>query len=409
VKRRLAILGGTTTWSDCLVALRYLATPSSLVDGKQIEEFEASLARETGALFAHTFWAGRVGLFAILKGLGIGEGDEVLVPVPTHVVVANAVRYTGAKPVYVDCRLEDYNMDLARAAELVTDRTRALVLQHTFGIPADLDGALELAERQRLHVIEDCVHSLGATFRGRPVGSFGKAAFFSIEETKIISSTMGGVAVTRDPALAAEVRRFQASCEPMRKRRAASYVAKLVAYHALTQPYLHQYTRPVYEALGRRHPFPRPTARTEQRGLRPADYDRRLGNAQAAIALRQLRRLDGNVAHRRRIADIYRDRLESTSVRVPDPPSYVEPAFVRYPVWVEDRGAAVRAISKRAVAGVWFESVLSESEAPQYADYEPGSCPNAELSAKHLVNLPTHLRVTADDAEVIANAVSEVA
>ena len=408
MKRRLAILGGTTTWSDCLVALRHLATPSSLVEGEQIEEFETSFARETEALFAHTFWAGRVGLFAILKGLGIGEGDEVLVPVPTHVVVPNAVRYTGAKPVYVDCRLEDYNMDLARASELVTDRTRALVLQHTFGIPGDLDGALELGERHGLHVIEDCVHSLGARYRGRPVGSYGRAAFFSIEETKIISSTMGGVAVTRDPALAAEVGRFQASCAPLAKRVAASYMTKLVAYHVLTQPYLHQYTRPVYDALGRRHPFPRPTARTEQRGLRPPDYERTLGNAQAAVALRQLRRLDENIAHRRKIADVYRNRLEPTDVRVPHPPPHVDPAYVRYPVWVEDRAAAVRAISTRAVAGVWFESVLSESEAPEYAGYEPGSCPNAELSAKHLVNLPTHLRVTAEDAEAIANAVADV-
>jgi perosamine synthetase len=408
LRRRLAILGGTTTWSDCVVALRYLATPSTLVSGEQTEKFEESLAREIDVSFAYTFWAGRVGLFAILKGLGIGKGDEVLVPVPTHVVVPNAVRYTGAKPIYVDCRLDDYNMDLARASALVTDRTRALILQHTFGIPADLDAALDLAKRRGLHVIEDCVHSLGARYRGRPVGSYGRAAFFSIEETKIISSTMGGVAVTGDPALATKVRRFQASCAPPARRRVASYIAKLVTYHVLTQPYLHYYARPVYELLGRRHPFPRPTAIIEQRGLRPPNYDSTLGNAQAALALRQLRRLDKNVAHRRRIAETYRVRLESTRVRVPHPPLHMDPAYVRYPVWVEDRAAAVRAISKRAVAGVWFESVLSESETPEYADYETGTCPNAELSSHHLVNLPTHLRVTVDDADAIATALSEV-
>jgi perosamine synthetase len=406
VRRHLALLGGTTTWSDCIVVLRYLATPSMLVDGGRVGEYEASFARKTDVQFAHAFWAGRVALYAILKALGVGKGDEVLVPVPTNVVVANAVRYTGATPVYVDCRLEDYNMDLTRASELVTPRTRVLLLQHTFGIPADLDGALELARRHGFHVIEDCVHSLGARYRGRPVGCFGRAAFFSTEETKIISSTMGGVAVTSDPALASELRRIQAMCVRPARALAAHYVTKLLAYHVLTQPHLHHYTRPTYELLGRRNPFPKPTSSDEQHGLRPRNYERGLSNAQAALALRQLGRLDENVTHRRMIADIYRVGLDAVSVRVPQPPSYVEPAYVRYPLWVEDREAIVRAVRTRAVAGMWFTTVLSESKTPELAGYEPGSCPNAELSTNHLVNLPTHLRVTIDDAEAIVTAVS---
>src|SRR5207248_6324325 len=108
----------------------------------------------------------------------------------------NAIRYTGAKPVYVDCQLNTYNMDLKEAEQRITSRTRALVLQHTFGIPVDLDAALDLTRRYKLDLIEDCVHALGATYDGRQVGSFGRAAFFSTEETKTISTTMGGMAVT---------------------------------------------------------------------------------------------------------------------------------------------------------------------------------------------------------------------
>src|SRR5207244_5684423 len=130
----------------------------------------------------------------------------------THIVVANAIRYVGARPVYVDCRLDNYNMDLEQAERQITSRTKVLILQHTFGIPADLDAALVLARRHGVEVGEDCVDALGTTYHGRPVGSFGRAAFFSTEETKTISTTMGGVAVTDDPVLAGQLQAFQASC-----------------------------------------------------------------------------------------------------------------------------------------------------------------------------------------------------
>src|SRR5438128_1727572 len=177
--RRNALLGGTTATRDITTAVRYLASPRSLVDGPALESFERSFATRVGAKHVVSFAAGRVGLYGILRSLGIGTGDEVLVPVPTHIVVANAVRYTGARPVYVDCDLSNYNIDLEQAEERVTPRTRALLVQHTFGIPVDMGNARALADRNGLHLIEDCVHALGATFHGRQVGTFGRAAFFS--------------------------------------------------------------------------------------------------------------------------------------------------------------------------------------------------------------------------------------
>ncbi len=189
--RRVGLLGGTTTWADCLVAAYYLANPRRLVQGAAIAEFEAAFARQVGVRHAYSFAAGRVGLYGVLLALGIGPDDEVLVQVPTHIVVANAIRYTGARPVYVDCELNTYNIDLEQAERALTPRTKALVLQHTFGIPADIDGAVALARRHGLEIIEDCVHALGATYDGKQVGGFGRAAFFSTEETKTISTTMG--------------------------------------------------------------------------------------------------------------------------------------------------------------------------------------------------------------------------
>lgn len=112
----------------------------------------------------------------------------------------------------MDCTLDNYNMDMEAAEKKITQRTKVLLVQHTFGIPVDMKAALALARRHGLVVIEDCVHALGARYDGKMIGSFGKAAFFSTEETKTISTTMGGMVVTDDPDLAIKIREFQENC-----------------------------------------------------------------------------------------------------------------------------------------------------------------------------------------------------
>jgi len=402
--RCLALLGGTTRWSDCVEALRYLLTPAQLVQGATIEEYEQAFAGTVGVKYAISFGSGRIGLYGLLRALGVGEGAEVLLSVPTHIVVANAIRYTGARPVYVDCRVEDYNIDLGDAERRITPRSRVLLLQHTFGIPVDMDAALAFARRHNLMVIEDCVHALGARYDGRPVGTFGDAAFFSTEETKTISTVMGGMAVTNDPNLASRMRTFQASCSWPPMWLTARYLMKFVVYYMLTEPHVHRLARIAYERLGRRNPLPVPTTMEERKGLRPRDYERRLSNGQAALGLCQLSNLENSLGHRELVANAYRHRLSGCGLRLPQAPTKAEPSFVRYPVWVEDRPRVIRALAPHAVLGSWFTSVLEEAESPEVAGYEPGSCPRAEQAAQHLINLPTHPRVNERDGRILATA-----
>src|SRR5438876_3083469 len=407
--RCLALLGGTTRWSDCVEALRYLLTPAQLVQGAKIKEYEDAFARTVGVKYAISFSSARVGLYGLLRALGVGEGAEVLLSVPTHIVVAGAIRYTGARPVFVDCRLEDYNIDLEDAARRITPRSRVLLLQHTFGIPVEMGAALAFARRHNLAVIEDCVHALGARYDGRQVGTFGHAAIFSTEETKTISTVSGGMAVTNDPDLASAVRAFQAACSWPHMRLAARYLLKFVAYYILTEPHVHRFARVAYERLGRRNPLPVPTTLEERRGRRPRDYERRLSNGQAAIGLGQLRNLEKNLEHRAFVASAYRGRLLGCGLRLPQAPAKAEPSFVRYPVWVEDRPTVIRALSPHAVLGTWFTSVLKEAESPAVAGYEPASCPRAERAARHLINLPTHPRVSEGDVRMLATALMKAA
>ncbi len=403
--RRLALLGGTTSTGDALAALRLLARPGRLVAGEAIARYERAFAAHAGVPYAFSFSHGRVGLYGLLQAFGIGAGDEVLMQAPTHIVVPNAVHYLGARAVYVDCQPDTLNMDMERAARAVTGRTRALVLQHTFGAPADIDGARALCRQHGLVLIEDCVHALGSRYRGRPAGSFGDAAFFSTEETKTISTTMGGVAVTADATIAGRLAAFQRRCDTPPAGLVARYAIKLAAYHVLTEPRLHRLTRPLYEMAGRRNPLPGPTAPEELHGRRPRGYERRFSHAQAVLGLRQLDRLDANIAHRRRIAAIYRAELGRLGVPTPQAPEGSDPVLVRYPVWVTDRAAAVRALRPLAVAGQWFTSVLEEAVNPQAGGYRAGSCPVAEHAATALINLPTHQRVRADDARLLLQAI----
>jgi dTDP-4-amino-4,6-dideoxygalactose transaminase len=402
----MAQLGGTTTAADCRIALSHLARPSELVQGPAIAAYERAFAEHFGMESALSFAAGRIGLYGVLRCLEVGRGDEVLLQAPTHIVVANAIRYTGAQPVFVDIDLSTYNMDVEQAATRVTPRTKAIVLQHTFGIPADVDAVLELAATHGLMLIEDCVHALGAKYRGQPIGSFGRAAFFSTEETKTMSTTMGGMLVTNDRALAQRLREFQEACAWPPASLAARYLAKLLTNHVLTEPHVHRISRAMYEAIGERHPLPRATVDEELIGLKPARYEERLSNGQAAVGLQQLMQLESNLAHRHRISELYAELFAKRGLRGATIPDGAEPAYARYPVWVEDRPKVERLLGPLAVPGTWFTSVLEEAVSPHYGGYVDGSCPRAELAASHLYNLPTHPRVRPEDAVVLVDALA---
>lgn len=174
--------------------------------GPKLEEFEHVVAEYVGAAHAVGVSSGTAGLHLALIALGVGPGDEVIVPSFTFVAVANAVRYVGATPVFADIDGESLNLDPVRVEAAITPRTRALIAVHTFGRPAEMAALGNIARRHGLKVIEDACEALGAEIGGKRVGTFGDAAVFAFYPNKQITTGEGGMVVTQDPEGARRVR-----------------------------------------------------------------------------------------------------------------------------------------------------------------------------------------------------------
>ena len=174
--------------------------------GPKMEEFEELFRRQTNQNFGIAVSSGTAGLHLCIRALGIGAGDEVIVPSFTFIAAANAVRYEGATPIFVDIEARHLNIDPDSIEAAITSRTRAIIAVHTFGCPADMEPILQIARRHHLHVIEDACEAIGATYCSRPVGSFGDAAVFAFYPNKQITTGEGGMVVTGDPRLAREIR-----------------------------------------------------------------------------------------------------------------------------------------------------------------------------------------------------------
>ena len=179
---------------------------SRLSLGPKMEEFEHLLAAYIGVPHAIAVSSGTAGLHLCMRALGIGPGDEVIVPSFTFIAAANAIRYERATPVFVDIEPVMLNVDPARIEEAITPRTRAILAVHTFGCPAEMDIILAIARRHQLLVIEDACEAIGAEYRGKKVGSFGDAAVFAFYPNKQITTGEGGVVVTRHTVLERDIR-----------------------------------------------------------------------------------------------------------------------------------------------------------------------------------------------------------
>jgi perosamine synthetase len=189
-----------------IAAVSAVLRTNSLSLGPKLEEFEGALGSFHGMPHAVAVSSGTAGLHLAIRALGLGEGDEVIVPSFTFIAVANAVLYERATPVFADIDAITCNLDPASVEAAITPRTRAIVVVHTFGVPADMNALMEIAKRHRLTVIEDACEAIGATYKGARVGSIGDISVLAFYPNKQITTGEGGAALTRDAKLAERIR-----------------------------------------------------------------------------------------------------------------------------------------------------------------------------------------------------------
>lgn len=324
--------------------------------GAYIDEFERLFADFCGVRHAVSVSNGTVGLHLALVALGIGEGDEVIVPDLTFVASANAARMAGAIPVFADVRRDSYCVDPASVRQAVTPRTRAIMPVHLYGHPADMSAIKTIASEHSLAVVEDAAEAHGAAIDGNRVGSLGDCGVFSFYGNKIVTTGEGGAITTNDGSLAARIR--------------------MLRDHAMSSE-----TRYWHTELG---------------------YNYRMTNLQAALGVAQMKRVDFLIESRMRLLDAYRNILQPRGIET-------NPAVMGHPVnWLvtavvdgltrEERDNVMLRMREAGVDSRPF--FIPMTMLPMYKT-EPNPIA-AQLSASGF-NLPTFVGMTVEQVETAAH------
>lgn len=359
---RLIKVNAPFVGKDEISAVSKVIESGMLAHGSVVEEFEHEFAKYLGVPYLLTVSNGTIALYVALKALGVGEGDEVIVPDFTFFATASTVVLAGATPVFADIDLETYTLDPMSVEKLITDRTKAIIVVHLYGHPARMDEILQIAREHGLYVIEDCAQSHGAEYRGLKTGSIGEVGAFSFYATKNLTMGEGGAISTKSKDIADFVRLYR--------------------NHGQTKRYHH-------EVIG---------------------WNFRITNIQAAIGLQQLRKLDRMNSRRREIAKLYRDELSNIdSLRLPVEKPWAKHVYHQFTVWVEgggNRDKLAEYLRKHNVqVGIHYPRPLHAQ--PALRQYFRGSCPNAESASTHVLSLPMHPGLRDEDVFTVTGLVKK--
>lgn len=325
--------------------------------GPMVTEFEECFAAYVGARYAVAMVNGTAALHLALRLLGIGPGDEVIVPALTFIATVNPVVYVGATPVVVDVDPLTWNIDPYEVEKVVTDRTRAIIPVHLYGNPADMHRIIELAREYGIYIVEDATEALGATYKGQHVGTFGDIGVFSFNGNKVITTGGGGMLVTSNPVLVSRARLL------VNQGRAPGAIE--------------------YEHL-------------------EIGYNYRLTNLQAALGLAQMERLPEFLSTKRRNAALYRELLQNKPGL--EWQHELEEAVSNW--WLfsvlidpDNFGVNRNAVREKLVAaGIQVRPLFMPlTKQPSYKHYGLNGCPKAESLHKNGLNLPSTSFLTAED------------
>jgi perosamine synthetase len=340
-----------------LAAVAEVLDSGMLTMGPKVAEFEQAIAVACGTAHAAACSSGTAALHLALLALGVGPGDEVIVPAYTFPATANAVELCGARAVLADVDPQTFNVEAARVYEAVTARTKAVVVVHLFGRPADWE-ALQTAVPPEVALLEDAAGALGARWQGMPCGGLGVVGCLSFHPRKIVTTGEGGAVTTSERDLDLTVRRFR--------------------HHGIA----------VDGAFDIRRP-----------GL---NY--RLPDVLCALGIPQLARLEALLAERERVAALYSERLEHV-VETPSAADGDRHGWQAYVVRLDRRDEALEALRAEGIEAQIGTYALHRLTA--YREQWP--FPGAEAAFERALALPFHTRIGEAEADRVAEALSRFA
>lgn len=401
-------LSPNVAFDDVQVTYRTICAPRRWITGSAPLAVEKWFENYFENVRATTFNSGRSALYAVLLAFGIGGGDEVIVQAFTCVAVPNAVIWTGATPIYADID-ESLNISVTDIEKKITKKTKAIIVQHTLGTPANLNAIAPLARKYNLFIIEDCAHSLGALYNGKKVGSIGDAAIFSFGRDKIVSSVFGGLAI-----IAKKHAKTSQKLKELHQK--MSDAPRFWVFQQLLHPIAFSFILPLYRLqigklllwlLQRSRLLSYPVYPEEKKGGRPVIFPAKYPNALAELLLNQLNKLSQYNATRVSRGLLYRQLLSGHKGIEMLKPKNGE-VFLRFPVLVSNPSEVILQAKKKGILlGNWYHNVVD----PEGVDFEAigyaqGSCPVAEKAALCALNLPTN--ITALEVQRVVKALRYV-
>jgi perosamine synthetase len=360
--RRIPVAAPALIGNEREYVLDCLNTTWISSNGKYIDCFEQAFAQFCKAKHAITCCNGTVALHLALLALGVGPGDEVIVPTLTYVATANAVAYCGAFPVFIDSEPDTWNMNPALIDEVIGPRTKGIIVVHLYGHPVDMDPVLEVAHKYGLFVLEDAAEAHGAEYKGQRVGSIGDISTFSFYGNKIITTGEGGMVATNDDNLAMRVRQLKGQGQDFQRR----------------------YWFPI---MG---------------------YNYRMTNIQAAIGLGQLEQIEWHIARHREIASWYHDLLcDEDNLILPAEKPWAKNVYWMTSVVLEESFTRSRDETMAALAEKGIETrpfFYPMHITPMYKSLANGrEFPVADRLAARGMNLPSSALLTYDDVLYVSN------
>jgi perosamine synthetase len=339
--------------------------------GPRLPEFEGRFTDRTGAAYAVAVNSGTSGLHLCLRALGIGEGDEVITTPYSFIASANCMLFERAKPVFIDIDPVTLNIDATRIEEAITERTKAILPVHVFGLPADMDAIMAIAEKHNLAVIEDACEALGATVNGVHAGSIGDCGTFAFYPNKQITTGEGGVIVTNreDIARLAQSMRNQGRDDGM------GWLS---------------HTR-----LG---------------------FNYRISDLNCALGIIQMDRLDEFLESRTRVAEYYNELFAGIApdvIPLCDAPEGIERSWFVYVIQLshnyseEQRDTLIKHLRSRGIGcNHYFPPIHLQPFYREQFGYKPGDFPVTESAGAHSLAIPFYNSLSRDDAEHVVTEIT---